>query len=227
MAQTFDEKIPFFKEGLEFSGLFKRGHGPSDNPLVVLIHGGGATAGYFDNSCHSYATDFFPFSCFLGNWTKLKRLTSPRVVKGFSDLGYDVLNINRPGYGGTATPTTKTPLRDSLPGFIDFIDQVYREKKGGHGGIVLIGHSLGAALSLVIAVEAGDRLPVLGVSALGTLPTEGPLGLVPDPDPDPTNPRFILEQSYENITRFLGDIDCINMDALSTGVMAVAFEPGR
>ncbi|KAL1969768.1 hypothetical protein VTN77DRAFT_7277 [Rasamsonia byssochlamydoides] len=204
MAETVDEKIPFYKGGLEFLGLFKRSKARAQaafNPLIVLIHGGGTTAAYFDNSCHS-------------------------VAKGFSDLGYDVLNINRPGFGGTPTPTTTTPLADSLPGFIDLIDHVYREKAGGQGGIVLIGHSLGAALSLVIAAEAGDRLPVLGVSSLGCLPSTEPLHLIPDPDSEPSNPRFVIAQTAENIARFLGDVDSVNVDALTSAVTAAVYEPG-
>ncbi|KAL1979657.1 hypothetical protein VTN96DRAFT_5402 [Rasamsonia emersonii] len=199
MAQTFDEKIPFSKDGLEFAGLFKRGQ--ADKPLVVLLHGGGTSAAYFDNSCHS-------------------------VAKGFSDLGYNVLNINRPSYGGTPTPATTTPLADSLLGLIDLIDLVYREKTGGQQGIVLIGHSLGGALSLVIAAEAGARLPVLGVSTLGTLPSTERLNLIPEPDPDPANPRFVFSQSAENLTRFLGNLESVNVDALSGELAAAVFEPG-
>lgn len=154
-------------------------------------------------------------------------LTVLSVAKGFSDLGYNVLNINRPSYGGTPTPATTTPLADSLLGLIDLIDLVYREKTGGQQGIVLIGHSLGGALSLVIAAEAGARLPVLGVSTLGTLPSTERLNLIPEPDPDPANPRFVFSQSAENLTRFLGNLESVNVDALSGELAAAVFEPGK
>lgn len=55
MATTFDEKIPYEKNGLQLYGLFKRGDQDRALPLVVLIHGSGATAAYFDNSAVSYA----------------------------------------------------------------------------------------------------------------------------------------------------------------------------
>jgi pimeloyl-ACP methyl ester carboxylesterase len=60
MAKTFDEKIPFSGGDFEFYGLFKRGQNPARarNPLIVLLHGGGATAAYFDNPCHSYDDRF-------------------------------------------------------------------------------------------------------------------------------------------------------------------------
>lgn len=64
MAKTFDEKIPFEKNGLELFGLFKRGDRQRALPLIVLLHGSGATAAYFDNSAVSYAFPSFPLpSC--------------------------------------------------------------------------------------------------------------------------------------------------------------------
>lgn len=149
------------------------------------------------------------------------------VAKGFSDLGYNVLNINRPGYAGSPIPSTATPLADSLPALIDLIDLVYREKTGAQQGIVLIGHSLGGALALVIAAKAGTRLPVLGVSALGTLPSTDRLNLIPEPDPDPASPRFVAPRSAENLTRFLGSLESVNVDALSSELAAAVFEPSK
>lgn len=54
MATTFDEKIPYEKNGLQLYGLFKRGDQERALPLVVLLHGSGATVAYFDNSAVSY-----------------------------------------------------------------------------------------------------------------------------------------------------------------------------
>jgi hypothetical protein len=56
MATTFDEQIPFAKNGLELYGLFKRGDPERGLPLIVLLHGAGATAAYFDNSAVSYVS---------------------------------------------------------------------------------------------------------------------------------------------------------------------------
>jgi hypothetical protein len=43
------------KGGLEASGIFKRGKPDlrGQNPLIVLIHGTGTNATYFDNAFHS------------------------------------------------------------------------------------------------------------------------------------------------------------------------------
>jgi pimeloyl-ACP methyl ester carboxylesterase len=148
-----------------------------------------------------------------------------RVVDEFNKLGHDVLNISRPGYGGTPVPTSTTPLRDSVPLFIDFIDKVQKEK--GHAGIILVGHSMGGALVLSITYEAQGRLPILGVSAMGCLPSLKPLGMLGDTDPDPENPRFIVEPDPENIKRFMGRMEWLNLDALSEEIVAAVFEPGK
>lgn len=148
-----------------------------------------------------------------------------RVVNEFNKLGHDVLNISRPGYGGTPVPTSSTPLRDSIPVFIDFIEQVHKDKD--HTGIILVGHSIGGALALSVTHEAHGRLPILGVSAMGCLPSLNPLGLLGETDPEPDNPRFIVEPSPENIKRFMGRTEWLNLDALSPEIVAAVFEPGR
>ena len=141
----------------------------------------------------------------------------------FNKLGHDVLNISRPGYGGTPAPANLTPLRDSITVFIDFIEHVQRETSRG---IILVGHSIGGALALSIAYEADGRLPILGVSAMGCLPSLTPLGLLGETDPEPENPRFIVENNPENIKRFMGRVEWLNLDALSEDVVAAVFEPG-
>lgn len=142
----------------------------------------------------------------------------------FNKLGHDVLNISRPGYGGTPAPANSTPLRDSIPVFIDFIEQVHKEK--GHSRIILVGHSIGGALALSIAYEAKGQLPILGVGAMGCLPSLTPLGLLSETDPEPENPRFIVENNPENVKRFMGRVEWLNLDALSEDVVAAVFEPG-
>ncbi|EED20772.1 oxidoreductase, 2OG-Fe(II) oxygenase family, putative [Talaromyces stipitatus ATCC 10500] len=204
MATTFDEKIPFEKNGLQLYGLFKRGDQDRALPLVVLLHGGGTTAAYFDNSAVS-------------------------VVQNFHSLGHDVLNISRPGYAGNAIPASEKPMTDSIPVFIDFIEKVYTEKSSArhcNGGIVLFGHSLGGAFSLSITAEAQDRLPLLGVSALGCAPVPDRKILLVDPDPEPSNPRYVVETNPENIRKFMGEVEWLNLDALEPELVAQVFEPG-
>jgi pimeloyl-ACP methyl ester carboxylesterase len=119
-------------------------------------------------------------------------------------------------------------MKDSIAVFTDFIEQVYNEKasaRHGNGGIILVGHSLGAAFSLSIAYEARDRLPLLGVSSLGCVPVENSIPFLPVPDPEPHEPRFVVETTPESVRRYMGEVEWINLDALEPTLIAAVFEP--
>lgn len=146
-------------------------------------------------------------------------------VNEFTKLGHDVLNISRPGYGGSPVPTSSTPLQDSIPIFVELIDHVRTEKH--NPGVILVGHSLGGALALAIAYEAQEKLPILGVSSMGCLPTREPLGLLAENDPEPQNPRYLVEKKASNVERFMGKLEWVNINALSGAVISSAFEPGK
>jgi hypothetical protein len=55
MSDTDRIIIEFEKPGLKAHGIFKKGRKGLRNlkPLIVLIHGGGCSASYFDNDFHS------------------------------------------------------------------------------------------------------------------------------------------------------------------------------
>lgn len=89
------------------------------------------------------------------------------IPRDFNSRGFDVLNIDRVGYGGNPIPLSTTPLYNSAPIYADLIQQAY-EQHGSEGGIVIFGHSLGGVTALIIA--ATQQLPLLGVSALGSIP---------------------------------------------------------
>lgn len=84
----------------------------------------------------------------------------------------------RVGYEGNPILKTETPLFDSSSTYAGFIGKVYQENHGGKGGIVIIGHSLGAATSIIIAALEGDNIPLIGVSALGIIPSPSPPELI-------------------------------------------------
>lgn len=108
------------------------------------------------------------------------------------------------------------------------IKRVYEESSNGKNGIVLIGHSLGAATSLSLAALDGGILPILGVSALGIIPTEHhPPSLVALMEANPEHQRFVVEASLETIETFMGPVDTIDLDAISSPAMLPIFESGN
>jgi hypothetical protein len=101
------------------------------------------------------------------------------VPKAFNESGFNVLSINRVGYAQNPLPESASPVLDSIPLYSALIIKSYEEHSNGKNGIVLVGHSLCAVTSLSIAAFEGEKLPLLGVSALGIIPTKHrPAGLV-------------------------------------------------
>ncbi|TVY55156.1 putative 2-oxoglutarate-dependent dioxygenase DIN11, partial [Lachnellula suecica] len=204
MTEPQKNIVKIEQAGLKAHGIFSKGETGvrSQKPLIVLIHGGGTNATYFDNSFHS-------------------------IPKAFNAAGFDTLNIHRVGYGGNPAPETATPIIDSIPLYSSLIKKAYDENSGGQNGIILVGHSLGAAISLSLAAFEGDKLPLLGVSSLGIMPTKDhPPSLIEMLKANPENPRFIVEPSIESIETFMGPLELIDESLLIHPSMPNIFEPG-
>ena len=128
----------------EFSGLVKF---PSqslerDTPLLVAIHGGTYTSTYFN-------------------------------IPGFSLLelaagsGIPVLAPDRSGYGQSPLlEGSDATLIGQARHLSRALTEAWEQYGEGTSGMVLIGHSIGGAISLAIASEPGD-LPILGVAVSG------------------------------------------------------------
>lgn len=147
----------------------------------------------------------------------------------FASEGFDVLNINRAGYGGNPVPDTKTPIFDSIPVLSKLIRKAYEENSGGKGGVIIIGHSLGAATSLIIAALEGDNLPLLGVSALGIIPNKvRPTAIVNALNAHPESDRVPLQDpSPDTLRRFMGFPDFIDESVITDPSVPGIFEPGK
>ncbi len=138
------------------------------------------------------------------------------------------MSINRVGYGGSPIPESAQPVLDSIPLYSAIIKKTYDEHSSGKNGVVLVGHSLGAATSLAIAAFEGEKLPLLGVSALGIIPTKDyPAGLVDMMKADPENPRFVVEPSPDSVEAFMGPPSVFDSSILVHPSMPKIFEPGR
>ncbi|WOO81626.1 uncharacterized protein LOC62_03G005149 [Vanrija pseudolonga] len=164
--------------------------GASSKPLLVLIHGTGTNASYFDNELHS-------------------------IPANFNKLGYNVLNVNRPGYGTNPIPSTSRPVFSTPPLYAQLINDAYDNHHKGSDGVILIGHSLGAATSLILAALEGDNIPLRGVSALGVVPakTRPDLSLFEGVFSDAKVERLPLpaEPSAQDLKLFLGVPDFFDL----------------
>ena len=111
-------------------------------PLVVAIHGGTYDSGYFD-------------------------------VPGFSLLdraeanGIPIVAIDRPGYGDTPLlPRGEMTLAGQARFLTGALQQVWARHGGDCPGLVIVAHSIGAAIAAFVAAEP-DTLPLLGLSISG------------------------------------------------------------
>lgn len=109
-------------------------------PLVIAIHGGTYTSRYFDIDDHS-------------------------LLERAGVNGVPAIAIDRYGYGGTPFIEDMSILGQAAALSHGLAD-VWETHRGNAVGVVLIGHSIGAAIALGIASDPG-RLPLLGVAVSG------------------------------------------------------------
>lgn len=88
-----------------------------------------------------------------------------------------------------------------------------------------MGHSIGAAIALAIAAQSQRPFPVLGVSALGVIPTPRSDLLIPDPDPEPDEPRSVIDDVPEVVNRSFGPFECLNEEVFTRNTLEAVFEP--
>ena len=125
-------------------------------------------------------------------------------------------------------PESKQPLIDSIPLYSALIRKTYDDHTSGQNGIILVGHSLGAAISLSLAAFEGQKLPIIGVSALGIIPIKDhPAVVIKAIEADPGNPRLVFEPSPDSIETFMGPLDYLDMSILTHPAMLTIFEPGK
>jgi pimeloyl-ACP methyl ester carboxylesterase len=123
---------------------------PADEgPIVVMLHGGGYTWRYFD-------------------------VPGASLFERAADRGLTVVAVDRPGYGRSSLPPRGARgIRATAKLVADGIGHLH-ELVGNGRPVVLISHSIGAAVALVVAAGR-PSWPLAGVAVSG-------VGLVPAAD---------------------------------------------
>jgi pimeloyl-ACP methyl ester carboxylesterase len=130
--------------GMSFSGRANAVEPGSDVPLVIALHGGTYTSAYFD----------------IPGFSLLDRAR---------DLGVPAIALDRPNYGDSSSLTTGDSIILANADVLgDAIDSIWREQGAGTAGVVLIAHSIGAAVAIAIAASP-QAWPLLGLAISGCL----------------------------------------------------------
>ncbi|HEV8020863.1 MAG TPA: alpha/beta hydrolase, partial [Candidatus Lustribacter sp.] len=113
-----------------------------DTPLIVALPGGTYTSAYFD----------------VPGMSLLDRAAA---------LGIEVLALDRPGYAGSTpfAPADATITRNAER-LDEAIGKIWKEAGSSARGIVLIGHSIGGAITVEIASRR-PSWPLLGIAVSG------------------------------------------------------------
>jgi len=131
-------------------------------PLIIALHGGGYSSGYFDVPGYS-------------------------LLDRAMDAGLSAIALDRPGYRESTLPEFgESPLDDNAEILDAVIAELWRRQGPIRGGVVLVGHSIGGAIATLLAA-AGTKWPLLGLAVSGlalALPSDGPAYKEVDPAPD-------------------------------------------
>lgn len=129
--------------GRKFSIRANRPHvARSDIPLIVALHGGGYFSAYFDRNGFS-------------------------LLERAAALGIPAIAIDRPGYGDSEFRNHVELSHSANAAILDAaIGQIFQEFGQKNRGVVLVGHSIGGAIALMIA-GGRSEWPLLGVAVSG------------------------------------------------------------
>lgn len=130
--------------GISLSCLLAEPRGRRPRAVVIAVHGGGMTAGYFDGQAHP----------------DLSLLTLG------ARLGFTVLAVDRPGYGLSARQLPGGLTLDEQSEVLQAVMERFAARHATGRGFFLLAHSYGGKLALVTAARAPGLL-ALDVSGCG------------------------------------------------------------
>lgn len=142
------ETTLFEDEQGRITGLERQGD-RSDVPLIVAIHGGGCHAGYFD-------------------------VPGQSLLDRAQAQGHSIIALNRPGYGAS-TPLTEgaETLSANADRLARALAGIWSARQDRSAGIFLVGHSIGGAITTIIAAQPHD-LSLIGIAISGVMTTLTP-----------------------------------------------------
>lgn len=119
------------------------------SPLIIALHGGTYSSAYFD----------------IDSFSLLDRA---------SRLGFNIIALDRPGYGrSTRLPAGEATIVNNAARLDEAIAKIWARRRGSACGVIIIGHSIGAAIATAIAARQ-PAWPLLGIAISG-------VGLAPPP----------------------------------------------
>ncbi len=113
----------------------------TDGPLVVALHGGSYTSRYFDIPGHS-------------------------LLDVAAANGVEVIALDRPEYGDSDPLAGEVSFQGNAEVLDAAIGQLWREHGADHPGVVLIAHSIGAAIAVHLAARQ-PAWPLIGIAISG------------------------------------------------------------
>ena len=134
-------------DGIPMSALMSEA--PRPRAVVVALHGGAVTSGYFDS----------PVS------PRLSLLTAGAA------LGFTVIALDRPGYGASAPYTERMPTVASRVGLAYATIESFLAGRPRGAGVFLMGHSMGCVLAVQMTADSrGQDLLGLEIAGIGLRP---------------------------------------------------------
>ncbi|MEV6639492.1 alpha/beta hydrolase [Amycolatopsis sp. NPDC051371] len=114
----------------------------SGSPLLVCLHGGGYDSGYFDVPGHS-------------------------LLSLAAEAGFPAVALTRPGHPASESSARRQPsFSEAATIIIEAIEDVWQRFGEGRPGVVLLGHSIGAAVAVHVAAQKRSW-PLLGLTVSG------------------------------------------------------------
>ena len=141
------------------SGLLSEPELRPPRAVVVALHGGGMSAGYFDGQAHPDVS----------------------LLALGASLGYTMLAVDRPGYGHSAAHLPDGATLTEQAAMLHAALRSFARRHAVGAGVFLLAHSYGGKLALTAAADGAGWPDLIGldISGCGHRYAAAPAGLAP------------------------------------------------